>query len=362
MSAPDSTSAHVPPPVACETLAALTTRAGGTLAPLGPPETVAYPLPSNADPVVRALWAAESTFEAAPEVIARIPHGRVYGPGIVLAPDGTTLARDVSLDFGKPFDRHWLLGLRRLPVPVRLEGTVAVVACNLATGYGHWLLDELPRLLALPAGAADQLIAHGTAPWTRSALARLGGTRPVLSPGRHTHWQADTLVVPTLPGTVVTPTRRALARLDAFTADLGRDAPDGSPERLYLVRSGATRRQVRNEAELRAMLVALGFTPVALETCAWEEQIRRFRHARVVVAPHGAGLANLAFSAPGTRVIELFPRRYVHGGYARLAALRGLDYHPLVEPGDTPPTYATDANHDDLTVDLAAVRTAIGGG
>jgi len=37
----------------------------------------------------------------------------------------------------------------------------------------------------------------------------------------------------------------------------------------------------------------------------------RFRAAQVVVAVHGAGLPHLVFDAPGTRVIEIFPRNFV---------------------------------------------------
>jgi capsular polysaccharide biosynthesis protein len=138
-----------------------------------------------------------------------------------------------------------------------------------------------------------------------------------------------------------------LERLHAFTAPLHqKTSPFG--ERLHLSRSRAQRRRVTNEAELRAALERQGFTTVHLEDLTWAEQINAFRHAKVIVAPHGAGLANLAFCAPGTRVVELFHRAYVHGCFWRLAALRGLDYHPIVPPGLEPLSQSPAANRLDL--------------
>jgi capsular polysaccharide biosynthesis protein len=37
----------------------------------------------------------------------------------------------------------------------------------------------------------------------------------------------------------------------------------------------------------------------------WSDQVAAFRGANLVVGPHGAGLSNLVFSAPGTTLIEL---------------------------------------------------------
>jgi capsular polysaccharide biosynthesis protein len=265
------------------------------------------------------------------------------------------LARDVSMDFGKPADAHWLLTYLKIRPPELVPGTTAVIASALASGYAHWLLDELPRLLSLAPDAAGTLIAHTAAPYAREALALHGWVGSTREPGRTTHLQCEQLLVPSLCGNVVQPSPRALERLHEFTAPLHRKtSPFG--ERLYLSRSRAQRRRVTNEAELRAALERQGFTTVHLEDLPWAEQINAFRHAKVIVAPHGAGLANLAFCAPGTRVVELFHRAYVHGCFWRLAALRGLDYEPIVPPGPEPLGQSPAANRLDLEAGLEAGR------
>ncbi len=322
------------------------------------PGSVDHALPVGAHPELQEFWRPEMRADVPARFLARLPGGRVFSTGIVLAPDGTSVARDVSLDFGKPFEDHWLLTEPRIPPPRPVPGTTAVIATTLAKGYGHWLLDELPRLLTLPHGEADKLIAHATQPYSRTALAHYGWMGTVLEAARRTHFRCEQLLVPSLAGTVVHPTRHGLDLVTDFTAAFS--APT-SPwgERLYITREGARRRRVANEPELWAKLQAAGFAKVRLEQLTWPEQINAFRHARVVVGPHGAGLANLAFCAPGTRVVELFHRAYVAGGFWRLADLRGLDYRPVVPAGNEPLAHSPVGNRLDLTADLEQVRAAL---
>ncbi len=315
-------------------------------------------MPAHASDEVRAFWAPEVHADLAPEITAHIPGGRVFGAGAVLAPDGTSLARDVSMDFGKPANEHWLLTYPKIRPPQPIAGTTAVIASTLASGYGHWLLDELPRLLTLPPDAAATLIAHTAAPYARTALAHHGWTGALLPPERTAHHHCEQLVVPSLPGTVAQPSPRALELITAFTAAFHAPA-SAAGERLYLSRARAQRRRVTNEPELCASLAGDGFTTLHLEDLTWTEQINAFRHAKVVVAPHGAGLANLAFCAPGTRVIELFHRTYVHGCFWKLASLRGLDYRPLVTPGSEPLAQPPRHNRLDFSANLADLRAAL---
>ncbi len=318
-----------------------------------------YALPTHACDEVRAFWATETQAELGAELTVHLPGGRVFGAGAVLAPDGTSLARDVSMDFGKPAHEHWLLTYAKIRPPQPIAGTTAVIASALASGYGHWLLDELPRLLSLPPDAAGTLLAHTAEPYARLALAQHGWRGALLQPGRTTHHQGEHLIVPSLLGSVVQPSPRALDLITTFTAGLPVENSVSSGERLYLSRARAQRRRVTNEPELRALLEAAGFTALHLEDLTWPEQIQAFRRAKVIVAPHGAGLANLAFCAPGTRVIELFHRSYVHGCFWRLAALRSLDYRPLITPGSEPLGQSPGNNRLDFAANLTQVRAAL---
>ena len=62
-----------------------------------------------------------------------------------------------------------------------------------------------------------------------------------------------------------------------------------------------------------------------------------FHSAAMVVAPHGAGLANIVFSRPGTYVIEgVCPRPKMILCFQRLAVILGLHWHGLLSDGGCP--------------------------
>ena len=80
---------------------------------------------------------------------------------------------------------------------------------------------------------------------------------------------------------------------------------------IYCTRRNAGDRQVVNEDEvLKAVSDLVSDQPhLQLYTFTGEESvqdtIQLFRRAKVVTGMHGAGLSHIAFSAPGTAVIEL---------------------------------------------------------
>src|SRR5690606_30195157 len=82
-----------------------------------------------------------------------------------------------------------------------------------------------------------------------------------------------------------------------------------SPKRLYVSRKGLQWRNVLNEAEVLEVLAPLGFESVALDGLSVLEQAALFRDAEMVIAPHGAALANLVFASPGAKVVEILPRK-----------------------------------------------------
>ncbi len=323
-------------------------------------ERVDYPLPAQASAEVGAFLAQFATVDLEPDFIARLPGGRVFGPGVVLAPDGRSVARDVSEDFGKPFEDHWLRSYAKIRPPIFVPGEIAVVAVTLGSGYCHWLLEELPRLLLLARSGqtTENLIAHTDAPFIREAFALGRFSERVLEAKRYSHFECEQLIIPSLVGRSGCPTPQVLRLLTEFTEPLC-ERGAGQGECLYITRENAGRRRVTNEAELWRHLEARGFRKVRTEELSWTEQINAFAQAKVIVAPHGAGLANLAFCQPGTRVVELFNRAYVNPCFWRLAAMKGLDYRPVVSGEGAALACNLKANREDISTDLNGVMTAL---
>ncbi len=348
----------LPSPVTCETLAQILPRFGGSLASIPVDSPLAYALPEHAGEEVRDFLKDHGVVEVAPGFTARLPGGRVLGSGNVLAPDGLSIARDVSPDFGKPFSDHWLLCFKKIRPPVPLEGTVAVIATTLGKGYGHWLLEELPRLLLLDRQEVATIITHGASAFSREALRLHGFRGRLIEPGRDTHFACEQLIIPGLPGEAGRPVPAVLGLLEAFTAPL-HEASSAFGERLYISRAKARRRLVSNEDALWSQLEAQGFARIYLEDLAWSEQVNVFRHAKVIVASHGAGLANLVFCRPETRVVEFFNRTYVNPCFWRLAALRGLDYRPVVDSSPQPLRYDAGCGRLDIEADVKTILDAV---
>ena len=180
---------------------------------------------------------------------------------------------------------------------------VVVGGCG---NYYHWLIDYLPRLMLIEGmqqyDDSRFVINDQLAPHQQQALALLD-VDPLrcLPLGAHQAIEAPTVVVPALMSntTVCHPVVPRMLR-KAFPAM----ASDG-PKRVYLSRDDAANRRLSNEVELVALLERHGFVKVVAGELGFQQQIDLFAGAEVIVAVHGAGMTNLVFSAPGTRVIEV---------------------------------------------------------
>lgn len=117
----------------------------------------------------------------------------------------------------------------------------------------------------------------------------------------------------------------------AFEAAYGR-LPDvtGSGRKLYVTRGGAKLRQVINEGEVMEAAKAEGYVIFKPEWSNHVEQLAAFTQAERIVGVHGAGLTNLLFANPGTRVLELFPFDHRKTSMLHLSAEMGLDHRSLL--------------------------------
>lgn len=95
---------------------------------------------------------------------------------------------------------------------------------------------------------------------------------------------------------------------------------------------GSSRRSIVNHTELQeSMANAINdnfeFMSLRLEETSFEDQVRYFNSAALVIAQHGAGLANILWMQPGTCVVEIGLEAKVH--FQRLSVALGINYHML---------------------------------
>ncbi|UPY37358.1 glycosyltransferase family 61 protein [Sediminicoccus sp. KRV36] len=79
-----------------------------------------------------------------------------------------------------------------------------------------------------------------------------------------------------------------------------------------------------------------GYQDVYLEDLDINKQVEIFSNSASVIAPHGAGLANIVFCQPGTKILEIFPVGHSTAAYFFAAHASNLAYFCAVgsRPGD----------------------------
>jgi hypothetical protein len=122
------------------------------------------------------------------------------------------------------------------------------------------------------------------------------------------------------------------------------------PRRLYISRQSANSRRVGNYDALRDQILAKHrLVPLELERMTVRDQVDIFSKADLVLAEHGAGLANIAFMRPGGFVVEIMPAPIAtRAVYRYLAAHARLNYIYATLP--TPEGWRWDK--DDVTAPL----------
>ena len=211
----------------------------------------------------------------------------------------------------------------------RLEGTSALLLLSSSRNYYHWLHQIFPQasaiLMAHPLGAIDQWLVRELPDFGAEMLERLGIDLNRVRRVGECALTCERLVVGTVPS------MGALDYTGEWPRSLIRRAfgpiPQEKPwRRLYLRRADDDRRPILNRRELEALLLDHGYEILELEGLSVKAQAAYLAEASHVVAAHGAGLANLVFCAPGTRVIELLPRLWPSPLFGMVSQTCGLDH------------------------------------
>jgi capsular polysaccharide biosynthesis protein len=244
-------------------------------------------------------------------------------PGMVREDGATLLDADV---------------LRHAPL---LPGTHIVFANGNLQNYYHWLVDCLLALdIMLPlAPAGAGLLLPGTIADFRArpinrfdhvAVLRAAGldTRPLVEVPQgqafarleEAIWLEDHFIEQ-VPGTYLRAFRDRLLAL----------RPPSRPRRRICIKRRSLR-ALANAPAIESFLARNDFEFHELEDMPATEQIAMFQDAEFIVAPHGAGLANLLFCAPGTKVLELSPDSEFRPFFWLISNKLGLSHGVLPSP------------------------------
>lgn len=303
-----------------------------------------------------------------PQAYGVHPQARLVGADLVGVDSDRRIVEETLHLKELPVARRRRLVLRSL---LPKGGSIPASVCSLVDirrwsgAYFHWFLDALPRLIAADDHSARTgepvrvIVPASLQPWQETSLALLGVEAerrlPHLPPRRgglkvrhliagvaH-RWQRDGLA----PFDAISPWAvRQLAQRFAQAVPI--HSPGSTPKRIFLSRRGVSNRTVVNEDAVMELLAPHGFVALRCEQLSLVEQIRIFRDASHIVAPHGGALTNL-IHARGGHLLELFQADHgLRPEFFQLASIHGVAYRFLLCPN------VSGSNH--IRVDLDRLK------
>ncbi|MBD2165782.1 glycosyltransferase family 61 protein [Calothrix membranacea FACHB-236] len=209
----------------------------------------------------------------------------------------------------------------------RFSGTVAVLTHPQQHGYFHWLFDVLPRLALLEKVGLqpDYLYIAQSLPFQRDSLALLGYKYPIIDATETLALCADYLFIPSAASVsgVMSPW---ICNFLHQRLGQGSKSILPSSEKIYVSRQKTKYGKLINEQIIKSFLETKKFQTVYAEDISLPEQIGLFRHAKIVIGPHGAGLSNFVFTQPNAQLIELLSPDYLNLCYWTLAGQIQANY------------------------------------
>ncbi|HEX5647360.1 MAG TPA: glycosyltransferase 61 family protein [Nitrospira sp.] len=270
--------------------------------------------------------------------VATITNGTAMGGTNLLLADGQVICHDL-LDTQRDSTAEEMHG-RALISPsskqIRLvfrdknpqsvpRAAVFVDAC--ASNYAHWMTEVLPRVAVFCAEErfcdVPLVINEGLHPNIMESLLQVTGPDRqliILPVGKSL--AIGEMHVTSVAGYVPFERRhkgpsghshglfssRALALVrERVTASIQGEEAQVWPEKLYLRRNSGVRR-LANAGKIERVLADHGYAIVEPDTLTFSQQVQYVSHAKVVVAPTGAGVANTIFCRSGTHVAILISK------------------------------------------------------
>ncbi len=329
--------------------------------PLYPEETLQLPQPKGLDPSIN--WDSLLYDKKIPEqFVVNIPYGRFMGEnrgGAVITPTNKIL-EDVSQEYFN----YASFALKSPPHLVYERNNVAVLQSYLGINYFHFFFDVAARIHLLQQSGIpiSKYITTSTQPYQDELLNLLGIPRMKrIESNERLHLRANQLFVPSYTGSFrgLIP-RWACNYLRSQLLEQRKVEPLQEYRRIYISRALATHRKIVNEIEMLCLLSFYGFKPVFLELESVERKIQIFNSAEVVISPHGAGLTNLIFCKPGTKVLEIFNPNWMLPSFWMISHYMNLDYYYLLGKG---PRLLKRMNlesiHDNITVNLNELQATL---
>jgi hypothetical protein len=271
--------------------------------------------------------------------VAKINQGRMIGLDIVLSQrdDFFSGLRFPHVRLDNP-EKIGVLRHPRYGSQKRLPGRALFLDC--IDNLYHFIFEAVVRVVlaeraGYPLDSFDWFISKKPVAAFANEILRLLGvdqSKFVLPQGEFAHVQFDELVFTnTTYGISADLVACVRQRLDSI---LPAELPDTLYSRKIFLSRGSMykARAIVNEPAVKEALLEQGFDVVVPHELSLGQQRYVFENAECIVSAHGAGLANLLWARPGTKVVEMRNRKHIRGYwklYWNLGSVLDLNYHWL---------------------------------
>ena len=239
-------------------------------------------------------------------------------------------AKVVANDFSRRLDDASLESKK-----VILVDGLTILASNEGSGtWGHWVIHNLPRVLAAAAAYQNARIAvpasyFGSRPNFGSLLSLFGISESrVIKTRPKELYRFDRLVIPDYLYSRNAVHPAALTLLSQTPSHIG--VSNGTNSRKVLIkRATVGKREIVNETEFEARMMQSGFQPIELGSFPIERQISCWNNAKNVASVLGSDLTNIVFGSSDISVLAFTPNHFGDDFFFDLAAAKGCVWNEL---------------------------------
>jgi hypothetical protein len=206
-----------------------------------------------------------------------------------------------------------------------------------SANYGHWLVDDMPRLKALEvfieycgstnirlllpefSAAYNEVRAQGV----RSLFAKHKFNVTFIDPAVLFHFDRLYYVTPVS----YHPKFKLRAAIEFVRNKALVLGSESNEDMIFVKRPGGGSRIITNSQEVENFLVNLGFKVISPESMSFADQVNCFSRAKLVVGIMGAGMTNSIFTRSGVPIIYLSVEWWVEPFYWDLACACSHPYY-----------------------------------
>ena len=205
--------------------------------------------------------------------------------------------------------------------------------------YAHWLFDIIPKIklisIKYKISDIDFFYFSKLTKFQKDTFKLLKiNTKKIIDSNKYRHVQASSVYAVTHPNYFDGTVFRAHSNLPKWIIIylrklfLKKIKKKFSYENIFIDRSDSYNKHCQpvNNNSVIDFLRSKNFKILKLSKFSIFDQVSIFHNCKKIIAPHGAGLANITFCKKKTKVIELIPKNHPSRAHKRISSINKLNY------------------------------------